>query len=435
LYTLTVTDLLTGCSGTDQIRVNPNPLPVILVNDATVCPQNNVTLTASGADTYIWSPSTNLNTTTGSSVIATPNASTSYTVTGTNQSTGCSASATATVNVLPVPTGSIQSPGTRFICENGQTVLTAGPIQSGVSLQWLLNGQPIPGATLSSVTVTQKGEYTLQLISAGNCKAMAAGNVDVVNYKKPIVSISGPAGCIGRSLSFQNRSDVSQSGVVTWDWRFGDGSRSTIQNPLHTYTKSGFYDVVLVVRSQTCTGLIDSAAIQVYIQEAPVGIRYATKEVLSNTPVQLDARNIGASYQWTPSVGLNNAAIRNPVFRYDKDVEYLIRIETPSGCQLVDTILLRVHDEGDLLVPSAFSPNGDGVNDYLDVFTLGIKKIHFWVFNRWGQLMFETTDPAQRWDGKYQNKPQPLENYVWIAEAETYSGRIIRKRGQTILIR
>ena len=434
-YTLTVTDIATGCSASNQINLSLSSPPVISVNTVSICPQTSATLTASGADTYVWSPASTLSSNTGASVIATPITTTTYTVSGTSTATGCTSSAVTTVTLLPVPTASIESPGTRLICENGQTVLNAGSPQPGISYQWLFNGQPIMGATLSSILVTQRGEYSLQLFSAAGCKTLASGVVQLVNYRKPLVSIAAPAGCIRQSLSFQNRSDVSQSGVVNWEWRFGDGATSTLQNPVHTYTRSGFFTVVLVARSQTCSGLVDSMSIPVYIQEAISGIRYLTKQALINTSVQLEARNIGTSYTWFPATGLNNATIRNPVFRYDKEVEYLIRIATPSGCQFVDTILLRVNNEADVLVPTAFSPNGDGVNDVLDVFTLGIKKIHFWVFNRWGQLMFETTDPAQRWDGKYQGKPQPLENYVWIAEAETFSGKLIRKRGQTILIR
>jgi gliding motility-associated-like protein len=94
-----------------------------------------------------------------------------------------------------------------------------------------------------------------------------------------------------------------------------------------------------------------------------------------------------------------------------------------------------VEEGPDVWIPDAFTPNNDGRNDKLEIFTRDIKEIHFWVFNRWGQLMFETKDPRQKWDGKYSGKAQPLETYVWVVEATTLTGKIIRKRGQTVLIR
>ena len=106
-----------------------------------------------------------------------------------------------------------------------------------------------------------------------------------------------------------------------------------------------------------------------------------------------------------------------------------------SGCVTVDTLLVRVFENSDIQVPTGFSPNEDGHNDYLDVFIIGAELTHFWVFNRWGQLLFETSDPKQRWDGKFKGKKQPAETYVWQAEAKDSKGKIFIKRGQTILLR
>jgi gliding motility-associated-like protein len=90
----------------------------------------------------------------------------------------------------------------------------------------------------------------------------------------------------------------------------------------------------------------------------------------------------------------------------------------------------------DIIAPKGFTPNGDGHNDKLQFFLLGIDQLNFFrVFNRWGQLMFETTDPYQFWDGKYKGIDQPLETYVWMAQGRGRDGKTIVRRGQTILIR
>ena len=84
----------------------------------------------------------------------------------------------------------------------------------------------------------------------------------------------------------------------------------------------------------------------------------------------------------------------------------------------------------------SFSPNGDGHNDVLDIFMIDIRVLKwFRVFNRWGQLLFETNDPRQRWDGSFKGVKQPADTYVWIAEAEGLNGEAILRRGQCVLLR
>jgi gliding motility-associated-like protein len=428
---------LNGCPGApDTVKFIVNPLPKITATGGEACEGSGVVLKASGADEYVWSPLSGLNNSTGSSVTATPTSSTTYTVVGKTNATGCSSSATAVVKINPTPAASLLKTGTNFICQNDQFTMQLTGIQPpGTVIQWLFNGQPIAGANGISYPANKEGVYTAALTTPQGCKNAASGSVDLQYFRKPKADFIVPAGCIGASLFFQNRSDLTQSGLVSYEWDFGNGKKSTEPNPVVIYDKAGTYNVTLRVVSQKCADLKDSLTARVLIQEPLPGIRYPRIEALENTPISLEARSIGNAFLWLPSTGLNNATIRTPVFNYDKDVEYLIRISRPDGCLTVDTIQLRVHSNAQILVPDAFSPNGDGTNDYLDIFILGVKKIHFWVFNRWGQLMFETTDPKQRWDGRFQGKPQPLENYVWIAEGETYSGKIIRKRGQTILVR
>lgn len=177
-----------------------------------------------------------------------------------------------------------------------------------------------------------------------------------------------------------------------------------------------------------------STSVKVLSTSTP-GVRYPTVYTLPNNDTQLQARNIGTNYFWQPSTGLNNSIIINPIFNFNTDVEYLINITDSKGCLTTDTVLIMVEEGPDVWIPDAFTPNNDGRNDKLEIFSRDIKEIHFWVFNRWGQLMFETKDPRQKWDGTYSGKAQPLETYVWVVEATTLTGKIIRKRGQTVLIR
>ena len=117
-------------------------------------------------------------------------------------------------------------------------------------------------------------------------------------------------------------------------------------------------------------------------------------------------------------------------------------MRSSQGCLTVDTLLVKVMSqsspdtEPDIFVPKAWTPNGDGHNDKLFPFPVNIRELrYFRVFNRWGQLMFETKDLLKGWDGIYNGKPQVMDAYTWTAEAIGIDGRIIKRSGNAALLR
>ncbi|MFN9710015.1 MAG: gliding motility-associated C-terminal domain-containing protein, partial [Bacteroidota bacterium] len=344
----------------------------------------------------------------------------------------CRATDTARVEVNPNPVASLTVPA-HDSCADSKLILKG---EGGGLYSWFYNNQVISGATSSSLAINQNGLYVLRVSTDKGCWDTASTNISLTFLTKPKADFIAPWGCKLKQISFVNTSDVAQSGSVRWKWEFGDGNTSDQKEPTYIYQDNNIYSVKLTVMPLSCPQNEDVVTKLVRISDGGgSGRRYPTVNTFKNTPTELSARPGATKYLWDPSVGLSNPRIQKPIFNDDQQNEYLIKIVTQEGCDLVDTLLVLLFEKEDVLVPDAFSPNGDGVNDYLDIFTVGIREIKFWVFNRWGQIMFETSDPAQRWDGTYMGKKQPLENYVWIAEAITNSGRKIRKRGQSILIR
>jgi gliding motility-associated-like protein len=352
-----------------------------------------------------------------------------------NNSVNCAAtSGDDTIIVHPLPEGNIVMPNTDFICENGNKLLTCNA--NALSYQWYLNGTVISGATNSTYLATQAGIYSVQLISSFGCDNFATGSISLSLRKKPEVDFSYPTYCKGIPIQFINNSDTSSSGSINWLWSFGDGSTSIQSNPIHTFTQSGNNLVSLSATSVDCPTLIADSQTVIQILDTIQGIRYVSMNTVPNLSINLHSRDFESDILWMPSSGLNNPNISNPVFNYDRDVEFIIKVRNVSGCPTFDTLLIRVFEEADIRVPTAFTPNGDGHNDYLDYFLIGIEKFKkFLVFNRWGQLLFETTDPKQRWDGTFKGKKQPVETYVWLAEGDNSKGITIFRRGQTILLR
>jgi gliding motility-associated-like protein len=175
----------------------------------------------------------------------------------------------------------------------------------------------------------------------------------------------------------------------------------------------------------------------------PQPVRYPTITTNANAATQLLSRSVGTSnqYQWSPPIGLNLTSVINPVFNYDKTTQYLITIVS-DGCSVTDTLLVKVLPvttaaiAEDIFVPTAWSPNNDGHNDKLIPFTKNIQALNYFkVFNRWGELVFQTNTIGQGWDGVYKNKPQVMDTYTWTAEVVGNSGKIIKRSGNSVLLR
>jgi gliding motility-associated-like protein len=186
---------------------------------------------------------------------------------------------------------------------------------------------------------------------------------------------------------------------------------------------------------------IKPVEVKVSIHKLIAGIRYPTVTTGPNTPKQLSARNIGISYLWSPPAGLSSPFVREPIFNYDRQTEYIINITRDNGCITVDTVLVKLVPtspfvRSDLFVPKAWTPNNDGHNDRLFPLTVNIRELrYFRVFNRWGQLVFETNIIGEGWNGIFQGKPGVMDVYTWTAEAIGVDGKYIKKAGNSVLIR
>jgi gliding motility-associated-like protein len=121
----------------------------------------------------------------------------------------------------------------------------------------------------------------------------------------------------------------------------------------------------------------------------------------------------------------------------DESITYLVRATNPIGCSAEDNITVRVFKTGpEIFVPSGFTPNGDGLNDIIRPILAGIKQLNYFrLYNRWGQLVFSTTQSGKGWDGRIGGKEQPTGNFVYVVQAIDYTGRIISKKGNVVLIR
>lgn len=198
-------------------------------------------------------------------------------------------------------------------------------------------------------------------------------------------------------------------------------------------TQSGSYYAVLV-SAEGC--VLNTEKQSIFIDKARPGITYPLEYAVVNLPYRLTARSFGSNVLWNPAIYLDDATNVSPIFTGDADQLYSIQIRTNTGCITVDTQQVKVINGVDIYVPNAFTPNGDGRNELLRPTLMGVKDLeYFKVYNRWGQLLFQTKTKRDGWDGKLNGAPQPTSVVVWEVRALGVDGRTYTQRGTTVLVR
>ena len=337
------------------------------------------------------------------------------------------------VTVNPLPIDSILTPVQNFICNGSTLVLNA---TNSYNYQWLNNGLPIPGATDNNYLAKLGGDYSFVMTNQFGCLNKSSNTKTIQLIEKPIPNFTFDNRCQFTPIKFINTSNFSNSGTVLWKWYFGNGDMATINEGQYTYRASGNYTVTLSATPSNCPQLADTSKKLITI-EAPIkGINYGIVDAKPKVPFSLKARDIGNIYLWSPSTGLSSTTIPNPTTSLTSQQFYTIRIKNAAGCVTNDSIQVRVFNEYTVFVPSGFSPDGDGVNDKLNPLLAGIKELKsFRVYNRWGQLLYQSSDKNAGWNGTFNGKLQVSETYVWVVEAIDQDGKTILKTGKTTLIR
>lgn len=275
------------------------------------------------------------------------------------------------------------------------------------------------------------GTQTIYLNVRSNlgCEADTVKTITV--GEKPLLNATHSEDCFG---NVQYKAFLLNNvNINWWQWEFGDGKTSVQQNPLHHFSQNGNYNSALWATSKEgCTSNTVVQNISVDVVKAFAG---RDTVAVKGEPLQLKGSGNG-KYSWTPSIGLTNPLISTPVATLYNNQTYVLTVTNDKGCEDKDTLKIRVFNDADIYVPSAFTPNGDGKNDRLTLVAPGFKQLlYFRVYNRWGQTVFETKESDKGWDGIYGGKAMPTGVYVWIASGIDVNSRRLEKKGTVLLLR
>lgn len=250
--------------------------------------------------------------------------------------------------------------------------------------------------------------------------------------------ITPTSGCAPYNASFTNTS----LGGTTFSWNFGDGSNSNSFSPNHIYASPGIYTIKLTVIDSSTCNIIDSTLFTITVSDKPTAsFIYTPNPPIENESTTFINNSLDAvKYIWLFGDGDFLNTFRKDttiIHQYNETKSFQPCLVAINQFNCLDTACLSINIVVNpiLDVPNAFTPNGDGVNDIAKVIGVGISRMDFRIYNRWGQLLFQTNSRKQGWDGSYKGKQQPMDVYAYVLDAEFFNGQKVRKQGDITLIR
>ncbi len=449
-YCVTIQDA-NGCQATNcATLIEPQPLSPVPDLDATICYGDSSQLWASGQGgtppyNIIWqTPGLNGQ----GPITVNPLTSTQYCFDITDAN-GCPSTGLGCIDitVLP-PIATVITPDTS-ICDGDQIDLTVTASDGNggpYTFDWVDDqGNPIAGTqngNSSTITLNPLASGWYYVTTGDGCSLDVLDSVEVIVNPNPsaFLNVVDSSGCSPFTAQFIANSDIG----VNYSFDFEcDGTVDYVgpnSNPTYTYGTPGTYDVCMTVESADgCTASMTASQI-VTSHPLPIanfGMDPAITTMLNPTITFSDSSSGATVYNWdfgdgytlsgTPGavpVGTNDGhtigTYQNPIHTYT-DTGYFdvtLTVENEFGC--TDQISYEVYVEGDyiLFAPSAFTPNGDGMNDVFYPVGVGLTDNQFemYIFDRWGQIVFESHSPDYGWDGTdtRSGRTVKLDVYVWL---------------------
>jgi gliding motility-associated-like protein len=418
-----------GCYDTVRktIDILDQPPLSVFPKDTLICVIDTLQLNAVGTGTFTWSPNYMIDNVNNQNPLVSPDVTTTYYLSMAD-AFGCTAIDSVKVNVKSFVT---QFAGAdTSICRTDPVILQL----TSDALHWLWTETPANN-TLNDPTLknpTARPLVTTTYHVVGNIgKCTADDDITVTPIPYPAAN-AGP----DNTICFGQSAQLNASGGSIYSWSPAAFLTATnIPNPQSIKPTDNVRYIVTVRDVLGCPKPVkDTMFLFVAKIKANAGPRDTS--VVLDQPLQLGASG-STNYSWSPTTWLNNPLISNPIALPRNDIEYVVRVSNNAGCFDLDSIRVHVFKiKPDLLVPNAFTPNGDGNNDVFKPIAIGMKSIdEFRVYNRWGEMVYSGSGNDAAWDGTFGGKKQEMATFVWYAEGTDYMNNKLKRKGSVILIR
>jgi gliding motility-associated-like protein len=281
-----------------------------------------------------------------------------------------------------------------------------------------------------TVNPTATVTYTLNA-TWGACSRQ--DNITITVLNKPVPEAGPGVTICDNDSTILTASATNLSGTVNYQWT----PAATVRDPNAASTivvpASTQYYYVTVTDNYGCNFSVTDSVLVTVQPPVPAYAGHDTIAILG-VPHQLTATG-GTGYIWSPATPLNSPFLPTPLATLTNDTKFIVTVTDAAGCTGTDTVFVKVYEGPAYYTPNAFSPNGDGLNDIFRAIPVGIAKTEwFRVFNRYGELVFETNQWLKGWDGTYKGKKQPLGVYVWIIKGTDKLGNKVEMKGTVMLV-
>lgn len=426
-YTVTGTIGATGCENTSSIDVTVHEIPTVTAGVAPdeICEGETVTLTGGGADTYVWDVP---GVTDGIAFTPAGAGTVDATVIGTNSATGCENTATVSYTVNPIPDVTA-SATTEEVCLGESVILTGSGADSYSWSPLITNGVPFTPGELGTTT------YTVTGTTDAGCSSTATITIVVIDCEPVIANFEFDNNiCLGDCITI---TDISDGPVASWEWDFGgavDPGTSTEQNPDVCFNTLGEFTIQLTVTN--ATGATSSISNSITVNDNPTieAVQDTIIEIGQSAPLIANTASSGA-YIWSPDDHLDCVDCPITSASPRESVTYTVNFIDENGCTAWDTVMVLVNFVQGVGVPTAFTPNGDGNNDVLYVKGYGIEGMSFTIYNRFGEVVFYSSDQNIGWDGTFKNRDENPGVFTWVLQYSLNDNKYGQLKGNTTLIR
>lgn len=366
--------------------------------------------------------------------------------------TGCLDSISQTLTVLPQPQASFEvTPGQQTFPDATFSVTNTSDAEQSVYFWEWGDGNTSFGENPDPHTYGAWGTFTITLTADNGMCADQFTQEVIIDVPLPAANFSGEnSGCQPITVQFVNESEFG----VQYYWEFGDGAASAAENPTHTYFQPGTYTVTLTVTGYNgeTDVMVKQDIIEVYPQAIAFFAANPLNVVIPNNPVNFFNLSQNATdYLWDFGDG-NYSTEENPQYMYGEVGSYWVTLIATNEYLCADTFRLAnpivAEGAGSIVFPNAFTPSPAGStggyydlsdnlynNDIFFPLTEGVEEYQLMIYNRWGEMIFESREVNRGWDGYFKDRLCKQDVYVWKVRARFSDGRQIQQAGDVTLIR
>ncbi len=354
------------------------------------------------------------------------------------QSFGCTPDDdTLVVTFKPSPEADFSS---NVVCQNDNTIFT----DLSTTTDGTINGWNWNFGDLSTPSIAQNPNHTypasgtfdatLIATSSNGCSDTVTKQVTV--NPLPVADFTSSLSCEGTPVEFTDISFISSGTITGWNWSFGNGENSTDQNPETTYENAGNYEVILEVTS--ALGCQDTAVMNLLVNPKPnADFSFTPNPAIVLENIQFTDESTGNGINdWLWFFGDGDGTnIQNPVYNYALGGDYEVTLIVTDQLGCVDSLSKTITIALLPVLPTGFSPNGDGENDIFIIRGGAFQSVDFKVYNHWGEQVFSSSKQEDGWDGTFKGEEAPIGVYTWTFVVEIANGRIVKGSGDVTLIR